>query len=729
TMKVYDPTKWTYWGGDAGQTRYAPLNDINLQTVGRLKIAWRWTAEPSGGALSNNFKATPLLDDGVLYVPWLNHGMAAIDAGTGKTIWTFEPQPASIGGGAGTLAPRSLAYWTDGKEKRLYHNSLDGRLIAVDAKTGRYATEFGHGGWINLQDDLRPERKVRSAVRSVSPALVVGDVVIAQIITANGRNKEVMPGDVRGYDVRSGKLLWTFHVIPRPGEFGYETWENGSAETAGQGGIWSMMSGDPDLHMVYLPMEDASNDFAGVDRPGDNLFTDGIVALDSRTGRRVWHFQVMHHGILDYDSPSAPVLHDIVQNGKRIPVVTLLTKQGFIFTFDRRTGHPVWPIEERPVPQGNVPGEKYSKTQPFPTRPAPFAPQGYDENQLIDFTPALRAQAIEIMKSYAKGPLYTPPALVTAQIKGTLVYPGFGGGANWNGAAFDPETGKLYIPTRNRPSAVGVIKGNPANTDNTYVETNNTTLMGPQGLPIFKPPYSELVAYDMNKGDKLWHIADGGAPDNVRNSPLLQGLGLDFEHMGQFDIRPGPLLTKELLFMGESGTISASRGGSLFRVYDKRDGKQVGTVQLPTLSTGAPMTYMHKGRQYIIVPVSAPGKPAELVAMTLDGASDNGPLPSSGPTIIQAPPSVAAAAASIAATSAELAQGAAAYARVCAGCHAPDGKGATGPALTGRTDFANIVRVINGGQGEMPTQAPKMTPAEIDAVAKHVVKTLNPQPA
>ena len=724
TLKLYDAGQWTYWGGDAGQTRYAPLGDINLSNVDRLKIAWRWTADSNGGPGADNYKATPLLDDGVLYVPWVNHGAAAIDAGTGKTLWTYETQPADIGGGASSLAPRSLAYWTDGADKRLFHNSLDGRLIAIDARTGQAAREFGRDGVVNLRDDLAPERSVRSDVRSVSPAIVVGDIVIAQIIPSGGRNKEVLPGDIRGYDVRTGRLVWTFHVVPRPGEFGYETWENGSADYVGQAGVWTMMSADPELGYVYLPTDTPSNDFAGVDRPGDGLFAESLVCLDAKTGRRVWHFQTVHHGVFDYDNPSAPILHDVIVDGERIEAVSQLTKQGFIFTFDRRTGEPVWPIEERAVPQSRVPGEKTSPTQPFPTRPVPFAPQGYSEANLIDFTPELRAEAIDIMKAYDKGPLFTPPAEVTASIKGTLIYPGFGGGANWNGGAFDPATHILYIPTRNRPSAVGVTRGDPARTNLSYVQANNTTLMGPRGLPLFKPPYSELVAMNMNTGEIAWRQANGAAPDFVRNHPDLQGLGLDFNAMGQFDIRPGPLLTRELLFMGESGTISASRGGALLRIYDKRDGRVVHATPLPTLSTGAPMTYVQNGRQYVVIAVSAPGKPAEIVALTLDGMSDNGAPPPRGVPLSPAPTSRSTAIASISATPAELAIGASAFGRMCAGCHAADGSGGAGPRITGRTDPANIARVISQGQGEMPALANSLTVSEIDAIAKYVVKTL-----
>jgi len=730
TLKVYDPTKWHYWGGDGGQTRYAPLTQIDASNVNRLKVAWRWSADTSGGAASNNYKSTPLLDDGALYTPWLNHGMAAIDAGTGKTLWTYEPQPVDIGTGSPSLALRSLAFWSDGKEKRLFHNSLDGRLIGVDAKTGRPAAGFGNAnGWVDLRNDLAPGRQ-RVNVRSVSPAIVVGDIVVVQVLPGVGGGKEGVPGNVRGYDVHTGKMVWRWNVVPLKGQEGYETWENGSAEFGGNSGTWTMMSVDPELGYVYIAGDTPHNDFSGADRPGANLFAESITCLNAKTGRKVWHFQTVHHGIWDYDNPAAPILHDITVNGKRIKALTQLTKQGFMFVFDRTNGHPVWPIEERPVPQaGAVPGEKLSPTQPFPTRPAPLTYQGYHEEMLIDFTPALRAEAIEIMKGYTKGPLYTPITEVTATNKGTLVNPGFGGGANWNGAAFDPVSNVMFVPIRNRWSAVGVSKGDPARTTSQWVQAQNVTLAGPRGLPIMKPPYSELIAVDMNKGEHLWRTPDGGAPDNVRNSPLLQGLGLDFDHMGQFDIRPGPLVTPTLLFMGEAGTISASRGGDKLRVYDKASGRTLGAVVLPTLSTGAPMTYMQHGKQYIVIAVSAPGKPAELVALTLDGASDNGAAPAAGVPVAAAPPSSTTAATAITATPAELALGAAQFAANCAACHGPAGAGGNGgPRIAGRTDYENIQRVIRVGQAEMPAFGGNLSPAQVEAIAKHVVKTLNAPP-
>lgn len=727
TMRTYNPGKWIYWGGDGGQTRYAPLDEINPKTVSRLKIAWRWTADASGSSASSNYKATPLLDDGVLYVPWLNHGAAAIDAGTGKTIWTFEPQPADIGGRAASLAPRSLAYWTDGKDKRLFHNSMDGRLIAIDARTGKAAPGFGKNGWVDLREGLTENRAVKD-VGSVSPALVVGDVVVVQVIPGGARNKEATPGDFRGYDVRTGKRLWTFHVVPQPGEFGNETWKNDSWKYVGNSGTWTMMSADPELGYIYFGTDTPSNDFSGVERPGDGLFAESLLCLDAKTGKRVWHYQTVHHGVWDYDNPAAPILHDVVMNGKRIKAVSQLTKQSFIFTFDRKTGKPLWPIEERPVPQSKIPGEQTSPTQPFPTRPAPLSHQGYNEDWLIDFTPELRAEAVKIMEQYEKGPLYTPPVEVKPGLKGVWLYPGYGGGPNWNGAAVDPETGVMYVPIRHKPNAIGLAKGDPSRTNMAYVQSGNHVVMGPRGLPILKPPYSELVAVDMNKGEHLWRIPIGGAPDSIRNHPALKGLKLDFDHMGQPDVRPSPLLTKQLFFLGESGNLSGGTGGPMFRAYDKRNGKVVWETPLPTLVTGAPMTYVHKGRQYIVVAVSQAGKPAEIVALTLDGVSDNGAPPPGGVPLAPAPPSSAAQAQAITATPEELARGQAAYGRVCAVCHAADGTGGLGPSIVGRTDHANIARVIAQGQGEMPALANSLTPAEIDAIAKYVVKAWGPKP-
>jgi glucose dehydrogenase/cytochrome c5 len=727
TLKTYDPGKWAYWGGDAGQTRYAPLNQINRQTVSRLKVAWRWQA--GTGGQTSNYKGTPLLADGMMYVPWMNHGMAAIDPGTGKTVWTFEPQPADIGGGAPSLALRSLAYWSNGKEKRVYHNSLDGRLIAVDAVTGKAAPGFGRNGWIDLRDNL-DSRQPRGDVRSVSPALVVGNVIVVQILPGNGRNKEAAPANIRGYDVLTGKLLWTWHVVPLPGEFGNDTWKNDSWKYVGNSGTWTMMSADPETGYVYIAGDTPSNDFSGVERPGDGLFAESVTCIDTKTGKRVWHFQTVHHGTWDYDNPAAPILHDIVKDGKRIKAVTQLTKQGFMFVFDRRTGKPIWPIEERPVAASKIPGEHMSPTQPFPTWPKPLMPQGYSEDELINFTPELRAEALKIMEQYEKGPLYTPLVEVKPGLKGTMINPGYGGGANWNGAAVDPATNIMYVPIRYKPNAAGLAKGDPARTNMAYVQSGNHVINGPRGLPLLKPPYSEVVAVNMNTGAQVWRIPIGDASDFIKNSPALKGLKLDFSKMGQFDVKPSPLLIKDMFFLGESGNLAGGSGGPLIRAYDKKDGHRLMALELPALVTGAPMTYMHRGKQYIAIPISQPGRPAEIVALSLDGASDNGPLPADGKAPIHAAPKPASqTAAEIVATPAELASGKAAYDKACAVCHSPTGSGGVGPSLIGRNDYANIVRVIVQGQGEMPAIANSLAQGEPETIAKYVVKSFQPSRA
>jgi quinoprotein glucose dehydrogenase len=727
---VNESTKWTYWGGDAGQTRYAAVNEINLSNVSRLKIAWRWSADTSGDPGSANYKSSPLLADGVLYIPWLNHGIAAIDPGTGKTIWTFEPQPADIGGRASSLAMRSVAYWTDGKEARIFHTSGDGRLIAVDAKTGKPAAGFGKNGWINLRPGIVEGTSVTD-VGSVSPAIVVGDIIVAQVVPATGRDKEGAAGKIRGFDVRTGKTVWSFNPIAQPGDPGAKTWENDSNLYSGQAGAWSMMSADPELGYVYVPLETPTNEFYGGHRLGDGLYGESLVCLDAKTGKRVWHYQIVHHGIWDYDLPIAPILHDIKKDGKTIKAVTQMTKQGLTFVFDRKTGQPVWPIEERKVPGSNIPGERPSPTQPFPTLPEPFLRLGYDENDLIDFTPELRAEAKKMASEYTKGPLYTTPTLITPTNKGTWLFPGTGGGPNWNGASFDPDTHIMYTPMRLKPQFAGLRKGDPKTTNMDYYGGGGGgPIPGPQGLPILKPPYSVVVATDMNTGKHLWRIPIGDADDFVKNHPALKGLNLDFSKMGKFDVRPSPLLTKQLLFLGEAGNLAGGSGGPMFRAYDKRDGKVVWEEKMPTGVTGGPVTYVHKGRQYVVVTVSARGKPAELVALTLDGVSDNGAAPAAGVPLAAAPPSAKSAAVSVTATPEEIALGKAKFDTTCAMCHGPAGAGLTGgaaPPLTGRTDFAEIKRVIAQGQGEMPALASALQPNEIDAIAKYVVKDLGPK--
>jgi quinoprotein glucose dehydrogenase len=447
---------------------------------------------------------------------------------------------------------------------------------------------------------------------------VVGDVVV---VGANGQDfptrKQATPGDVRAYDVRTGGLRWTFHVIPRPGEFGNETWEDDSWSYTGNTNLWSMMSADPDLGFVYLPLSSPTNDWYGGHRLGDNLFSDSIVCVDVQTGRRVWHYQTVHHDLWDYDLPTPPILADITVDGKPIKALVQLTKQGFAFVLDRATGAPVWPIEERRVPPSTVPGERASPTQPFPTRPPAFTRQGVTVDDLIDFTPELRAEARAIAEQYLLGPLFTPPPLIGDK-KGLLQVPSWVGGADWNGGAFDPQTGWLYVPSVQAATLSGLKEGDPNTTDFRYINPYSAPereVHGPQGLPLLKPPYGTIVAIDLNRGEIVWTVPNGDGP---RDHPLLKDLNLP--PLGQPG-RAGPVLTKTLLFIGEGDRNAAvtppGGGGTKFRAYDKATGAVVWETDLEAGTTGAPMTYSVGGRQFVVVAIGSRQHPAELVAFAL----------------------------------------------------------------------------------------------------------------
>ena len=714
--------EWVTWGGDPGFQRYSPLDQIDASNVATLEVAWRWNALPLGDRADANYKATPLYIDGVLYAPSGVAQAVALDPATGAEIWRFNPEPGPELGRAPSISSRSLTYWTDGAAKRLFHNTHDGRLISIDAATGKADPAFGANGYIDLRQNLRPDGKPAEFLGSSSPAAVVGDVVIVQVVgDITSPNKEATPGHIRGYDVRTGKLVWTFHTIPQAGEFGNDTWQDNSWTYTGNAGVWSMMSVDPDLGYVYLPVETPSHDFYGGQRKGDNLFAESLVALDGKTGKRVWHFQIVHHGIWDYDPPAAPILHDVVKDGKTIKAVTLLTKQGMSFVFDRATGEPVWPIEERAVPQNGAPGEALSPTQPFPTKPAPYTHLGYSEDTLIDFTPALRAEALKIAEQYVKGPMYTPTTpVVEGGTKGTWVQPGYGGGSNWNGAAFDPETGLMFVPNRNTAYVASLTRPDPKLTNWNWIRAATSEIAGPQGLPILKPPYSFVTATDMNAGEHRWSKPIGSAPDWIRNHPALKGLDLDWDAMGEPRIRPSPLATKTLLFMAEAGNLSGDPGGPLFRAYDKTTGNVVAEITLPDKATGAPMTYLHEGRQYIVIAVATQDHPAEFVALALPGARRASASGAAAPS--------AEAATTVAATPEELAGGRKVYADMCSVCHGANGQGIPSgpPKVTGLTDIVAIRLRVQAGGIEMPPMAGMLTPQQIDLVAKFVAAGLPP---
>ena len=618
--------EWRVYGGDGGHTQYTGLDQIDADNAGELQVAWRWQAENSADRPFYNFETTPLMIGGVLYTTTGASEVAAIDAATGETLWLFTPTPKTGADGEPGPAPsgsgRGVAYWSDGEAERIFHNISDGRLVALDPKTGKPFTDFGEDGYVDLGQDLV---KPGASVRCISTPIVSNDVVVSQVIPVDGPNGfESTPGHIQGYDVRTGERIWIFHVVPQGDEFGADSWQQNSWEYSGNAGVWTQLTVDEELGYLYLPTETGTNDWYGGHRPGNNLFAESIVCLDIRTGERIWHYQLIHHGLWDFDNPAPPTLLDVTQDGHRIKAVAVVTKQGYTYVFDRVDGTPLWPLIEMPVPLSDVPGEWTSPTQPIPTRPAPFERQGFSIDDLIDFTPELRAEAMEIAANYRMGQLFTPPSRIDDAdgTRGTLVLPGWGGGASWPGAGVDIQAGILFIPSLTVPIVAALTKGEPGDGNADYYRAGPIYPPGPRGLPLVKPPWGRITAIDLNTGDHLWMKPLGGAPREVREHPDLQDLGLDFSSMGQ-NGRPGALVTRTLLFMGEGGGVRggvASRygaGGPIFRAYDKLTGTVVAEITLPANPTGSPMSYLLDGRQYIVIAAATSDTPAELIALTL----------------------------------------------------------------------------------------------------------------
>jgi len=642
--------EWPTYGGDLANSKYSPLDQINAANFHSLKVAWRIKSPdatlsittPDGGELTSNaravfsqlsaddpkrwangappalanFKATPLMVGGVLYFNTPTSVGAAVDAKTGAMLWTYNPKSYEAGTTTMTLRwnQRGVSYWTDGKESRVFWGTGDGYLIGVDSKTGRPIPNFGKNGRVDLMEGLpRAKRGARDFQNQLtysvqSPPIVAGDLVITPAsISSIVINKAQIPGWIRAYDVHSGKQVWAFKTVPGPGEYGNDTWKNGSWEYAGKVTTWTIMSADLALGRLYVPTGTTAPDYYGGKRPGDNLFAENILCLDLATGKRIWNFQTVHHGLWDYDNPAAPNLLGITVKGKRIKALAQITKQGFLFALDRGTGKPIWPIREKPVPASDVPGEQASPTQPFPTRPAPYEYQGASINDLADFTPQIRAEAERAIQPYRIGPLFTPPS-----VRGTVVRPGVIGGGNWGGAAVDPETDMLYVPSRNAFAVVSVAKPDPKlGGDLPYMNSAGGRLVLPDGVPLFKPPYSRMTAIDMNTGDHVWMTPTGNG-DRVRNLPALKPLNLP--PLGGDAGLNGPLLTKTLLIY--TLTAGGSQGGPRLVAYDKANGKEVASIDLPGLPLSTPMTYALAGKQYIALTVAAPDVP-ELVSLTL----------------------------------------------------------------------------------------------------------------
>jgi quinoprotein glucose dehydrogenase len=611
---------WRFYGGDAHSTKYSPLDEINRENVNKLQVAWTWKAQNFGPRADPNYEVTPLAVNGILYfTAGMRRDTIAVDGATGETLWMYRFDEGERGNRAVRFNNRGVAYWTDNRnDERIFTISLGYQLIALNAKTGLPEPGFGNNGTVDLLVGLDRTNIKPGVIGATSPAIVVGDTVVVgsalQLGTAPP-SKENVPGYVRGYDVHTGKLLWTFHTIAQPGDFGNETWENGSWKYTGNTAVWAPMSADPELGYVYLPVETPTGDFYGGHRPGDDLFDESLVCVDARTGKRIWHYQIIHHGIWDWDNPAAPILLDINVNGKKIKAVAQVTKQAFVYVFDRETGKPVWPIEERPVPHSDVPNEKTSPTQPFPTKPAPFDRQGVSQDDLIDATPELKAEALKIASQYKMGPIFTPAIVFDSDgKKGTLMLPNATGGANWQGAAADPETGTLFVPSVTNPYIAALIH-DPQHSDMEYISKTVIVEKINKDVPIVKPPYGRITAYDLNSGDKLWMIPNGQPPDSIKNNPALKGV--DTSKFGNPE-RALLLVTKTLLFSADATGLTPVNGSyaSTFRALDKKTGDAIFEFKLPTHATGVPMTYQSKGKQYVVVAVGGRGEPAELVALS-----------------------------------------------------------------------------------------------------------------
>lgn len=602
---------WEHMNADLASTRYSPLDQINANNVKDLQIAWRWHAANSGPRPENLNVTSPIMINGVVYATaGTTRNVVAIDAGTGQTLWMWRPMEGQrFEDSPRRNSGKGVAYWTDNEREVIFTVTPGYFLVALDAATGQLVESFADGGMLDLMEgmrfsDIRDDRDITLTF----PPTIVDDVIVvgaAHLVSMRPPHADNVKGDVRGFDARSGELLWTHRNIPAYGEYGYDTWLDDSALASGNGGVWTSMSADKELGLVYLPVESATGDRYGGDRPGSNLFTGSVVAVDYRTGERKWYFQHLRHDIWDYDTPSAPVLADLPDGRK---VLAQMTKQSFAYVLDRATGEPIWEMEERPVPESDVPGEWTSPTQPFPTRPPAYDRQGFDIHDLVSFTPQILQKAKEAIKPYRTGPLYQPPSLSNAPDNtiGTLSLPGTLGGSNWEGAAYDPDTGFIYIPSRTDVSVLSLVPGAEFSTVDWIQGPARTPNV--DGIPIVQPPWGRITSMNLNDGSINWWIANADTPAHITNHPLLEGV--DIPRTG-ISTRAGLLLTKTLLFAGEG-----QGGNPVFRAHDKTTGDIIAEIALPASQTGLPMTYIHQGKQYVVLAVSGNG-PTEIIALAL----------------------------------------------------------------------------------------------------------------
>lgn len=615
--------EWRVNGGDAGSTRYSPLDQINASNVKNLQVVWRWKAQNMGPAPQAAWEVTPLMIGGKLFfTAGTGRTVVCADALTGETLWLYRGDDTAE---RGAVRPnnRGLSYWSDGKgDDRILFVTPGYQLVALNAKTGLPISGFGVDAHVDLWKGLDRTEVKKESIGATSPPIIVRDVAVVGAALKVGvalPTKLNTPGYVRGYDVRTGKLLWTFHTVPQGKEQGTETWlkdpQTGveSWKFTGNTGAWGPLTGDEQLGYVYIPVEAPSGDLYGGQRPGANLFSDSVVCLDAKTGKRIWYYQLIHHEMWDYDIPAAPILLDITVDGKKIKALAQVNKSAFTFVFDRTNGKPVWPIVEKPVPQGNVPGEWYSPTQPFPTKPAAFDRQGVTDADLADYTPEIKAEALKVASQYVMGPIYTPPIVKDSGGKlATIQLPGAGGGANWMGGSVDPETGMLYVPSTTSPYYSALAPG-AGRSEMPYIVARgggNPTVMG---LPLIKGPYGRITAINLNTGEHAWMIPNGKPAESLVNNPALKAAGIDASNWGGGQRSP-ILVTKTLLF----------EGSYALRAIDKQTGSVIDDIPLGGNLTGGTMTYSINGRQFIVAVVGGQrGEGAELVALSL-------PLPGAG---------------------------------------------------------------------------------------------------
>jgi quinoprotein glucose dehydrogenase len=669
--------EWPHYTADLTGSRYSPLDQINGANFSKLEVAWRFKTDNFGPFPEFKLEGTPLMVKGVLYTTaGTRRSVIALDARTGELLWSHSLREGKRAGlSPRQLSGRGVAYWTDGRgDERILYNTTGYRLVALNAKTGQPIPSFGNQGVVDLKTGAikGPDQQIDLESGEIgihSTPTVAGNTVIIGAAFREGMTVSThnnTKGLVRAFDARTGKMLWRFNTIPRPGEFGNETWEENSWSYNGNTGVWTQISVDEELGLAYLPIETPSSDFYGGHRPGNNLFAESIVAVDLKTGQRKWHYQLVHHPVWNFDNCCASLLADVTINGRPRKVLAQPSKLGWLYVFDRATGEPIWPIEERPVPASEVPGEKMSPTQPHPTRPPAYA-RNYLRvpDDLIDFTPELRQQALDVLKFYKYAPTpFNPPILGNANgpMLGAI---GPGTATNWPGSAYDPETHTVFAQAGNVPiSSRSLVEPPKGFTDIRYVSGLGgqafREIFGPgdccsadsgrrtrddlpgtqdgapkpaapaklaaqaaqglnvQGLSIVKPPYGVLAAVNLDRGELVWQVPHGDTPDNIRNHPALKGLNIG--KTGQPGTAGvGLMVTKTVVVMGDPQVTNPGTRprGAMLRAYDKKTGEQVGEILMPAPQSGSPMTYSIGGRQYIVVAVSGGNYTGEYLAFAL----------------------------------------------------------------------------------------------------------------